>query len=435
MIQEQLVLASILIDNRHMKKCVTVISPDDFVDFKNKSIYQGMLQLHYDNMEIDYGTLIDYLDRHKTGVTIEYLIHLSDILPTAANIDSYLKQLVETSNRRKLEKAFNDVLKDDTVTSQEASQYITNVIEGLDHIDNTPVDTIHDGIDEYVNSLADGNFVDTAHKTLFTNLDEKVAIQDGDYILVAGFTGTGKSALVMNYAKNFSMQGKKGLIISGEMTRQQMLNRMIANVSGVANKRIQRKIDLNKDELLKISRSAKEIKKLDIMINDKGNMTVEHIVNLSRKLKQKGRLDYLIVDHIGLIGTTKRCNGKTQEISHVSNTLKQLALNLKIPVIVLSQFNRNASDSHTGKRREPVKEDLKHSGSLEEDANVIIFLYSTNDNIEDFVDRYMILKVDKNRDGECGKMPVVFKADKQMFREVEYDRDTQTSTELPLSKV
>jgi len=430
---EHLVLASILIEDRYIKKCLTVIQPEDFIDFKNRKIYEGMISLDSNNMEINYGTLIDYLNKVGSGVKLDYLIELSNVLPTAAAIDTYLAQLREDSNKRKLIEGFKHVFDDKSMTSVEGSEYIKDVIEGLDHVDNTPVETIYDGIDEYVNTLADGKFVDTAHKTLFTRLDEIVSIQDGDYILVAGFTGTGKSALVMNIAKHFSMQTKKGLIISGEMTRQQLLNRMIANVSGVANKRIQRKIGLSKEELLNIQRSANQIKKLDIMINDKGNMTVEHIANLSRKLKQKNRLDYLVVDHIGLIGTSKRCNGKTQEISHISNTLKQLALGLKIPVIVLSQFNRNASDSHTGKRREPVKEDLKHSGSLEEDANVIMFLYSKHENIEEFVDRYMILKVDKNRDGECGKIPVVFKADKQMFREV--DKQGEDWAELPLSKI
>ena len=432
---EQLVLASILIEPKHIKKCILDIEPTDFSDFKNKEIYKSMLRLYNKVIAIDYRTLLADLEKHKSGVGIDYLLELVDMLPTAEGIDSYIEIMREDSNRRKIITGFENVIKDKTVTSQDARNYVTNIFDNLNHINNDPIEMIHDDIDNYVNSIADDDFKDSSHKTLYRKLDERVLIQDGDYILVAGFTGTGKSALVMNFAKHFSMQKKKGLVVSLEMTKTQWLNRMIANVSGVENKKIQRKQGFSKDELLNITRSASQIKKLDIMINDKGGMKVEHIVNLCNKLKQKGKLDYLIVDNIGLVGTTKRCNGKTEEISHISNTLKQLALGLKIPVIVLSQFNRNATDSYTGKRREPVKEDLKHSGSLETDANVIIFLYSTHENIEEFVDRFMILKIAKNRDGECGKIPVVFKADKQMFREVDYDRDTQKSTEIALSPI
>ena len=435
MIQEQLVLAAILIDNRHMKKSRTMIEPSDFVDFKNKSIYQGMISLDDKVMDINYGTLMTYLDAHKTGITIDYLIELENYLPTAEAIDSYLAQLKEVSNKRKLKKAFEDLSKEDSITSEEASNYLMNVIDSLEHVDNTPVEMVYDGIDEYMMSLADGTFKDTSHKTLFTELDKRVMIQDGDYVTVAAHTGFGKSAFLMNIAKHFSMQGKTGLVVSGEMTKQQWLNRLLANVSGVENKRVQRRIELTKDEIYKLTKAASTVKKLNIIIHDKGGMTVEHIINKATKLKRKGKIDYIAIDHIGLLDTTKKVLGDTQKLTHISKSLKRLALNLKIPVIILSQFNRNAVDPRTGKHREPVKEDLKGSGSLAEDANIILYLYATADNVEDFVNRYIILKVGKNRDGETAKLPMMFKADKQSFHEVEYNRDTQTSTELPISKI
>lgn len=433
MINEQLVLSAILIDNRHMKKALTIIQPDDFADLRHKKIYEAMIILDNNHKDIDYTTILNQLGQNSR-VDIEYLIHITDILPTAANIDTYIANLREEANVRKLKQSMKLIVANENHNSEQISEYIKGVIDGIEHIDNTTVDYVYDGIDEYMDLLADGNITDTSHKTLFKVLDETVMIQNGDYVTIAAHTGFGKSAFVMNIAKHFSMQGKKGLVVSAEMTRQQWTNRLLANISEVPNKKVQRRIELTKDDIFKLVRASKEVKKLDIMIHDKGGMTVENIVNLSNKLKRKGKLDYICVDHIALIDTTKRVSGDTERISHISKTLKQLALSLKVPVIVLSQFNRNATDPRTGKKREPVKEDLKGSGSLAEDANIIMFLYSTKD-VEDFVDRFITIKVAKNRDGETAKKPMIFKADKQQFVEIDYNKETQTSTEIPLTKI
>ena len=417
---EQLVLASILIEPKYIKKCILDIEPTDFSDFKNKEIYKSMLRLADKVIAIDYRTLLADLEKHKSGVGIDYLLELVDMLPTAENLDSYVESLREESNMRKLIVGFDNVKSDKTITSQEAGNYINNIIDNTKHADNTQTIHMSDNVNELIDEILDCKGLPNAHRTLFTKLDSKVMMRDGNYVVMAGLPGSGKSALALNFATHFAKQGKKILYISLEMTATEMKERLISSLSGVDGKKISRREGLTSDEKLMIAATAKTLKQYDIRFFDRGSITVEHLMNLCTKLKQQGQLDILITDHIGLMRCANKQLSKTQSTSFISQTLKQIAMTLKITVITLSQFNRNSIDSNTGKTREPNLTDLKDSNSLGEDANIALLLYAPKPN-EEFANRHLVLKIAKNRSGELGKILMVFKTESMQFREMDYN--------------
>lgn len=415
---EQIILGCIVLDNDIIKKCISTIQPSDFVSEQNKTLYIAMLANEHEHIPNDYSTILTRLEKSDNNVDIDYFITLLDIVPTAENAGAYINELKEKSNVRALYDSFNSIVSNRKLTSTEITDMLKITMGKLTLIDNNKVSNINDGLKEYLDSIADGRTDHIITKTLYTKFDSRVSIKDGNLMIVSGRPGTGKSAYALNICKNFLEQGKKVLFISLEMTQEEITDRLLSLLTGVDHDKISSRTGLTPREKTMLFATQTIIEKYQLNITDKGGLSIENLINLASRMKQDNELDLLIVDHIGLVKTDRYGGNRTQEAGYISNMLKEIAMDLKIPVVALSQLNRNVIDSRTGETREPNLSDLKNTGNIEEDANIVVMLHS-EDGQELYSDRTIVLKITKNRGGRLGSVIMNFKANVMRFRETD----------------
>ena len=247
-------------------------------------------------------------------------------------------------------------------------------------------------------------------------------------MLIGARPSVGKSAFATNLVKNFCLQGKHPLFVSLEMNKKEFLNRLVSNMAHIEARKLKRKEHKTSDEWAKIMKVKEQIKKFKFNFYDKGGMKIEQLVGLCRYLKQKGELDILIIDYLQLLESNQYKNQKQNQVAYISQKLKQLAMELEIPVIALSQLSRGVI-TEGGKVREPVLSDLRDSGSLEQDANVVIMLHTEDidqkyGNENSRFGRTIQLFVRKNRDGKLGKVYYEYFGDYVQFIEKQKDFNT-----------
>jgi replicative DNA helicase len=252
-------------------------------------------------------------------------------------------------------------------------------------------------------------------------LDDLIMLENTNLGIIGARPGVGKSAYALNLAKNFCLQNRNVLFVSLEMSSKEVLNRLIANMSGVEHDKIMRKLPLTKDEESAIEKAAEKVKEFNLTIYDKGSMTVDHLYNLAKKMNRQGKLDVLLLDYMQLMDGGKRSTGNdVSDISYISRKLKQLAQEIYIPVIALSQLSR-AGVQPSGKVREPQLSDLRQSGSIEQDANFVLMLHS--EDVDDkFPDRkFITMFIRKNRSGSLGNIKMQYYGDNVHFEEMQWD--------------
>jgi len=430
---EKNILACIIIENKLMDKAVVYIEDNDFSDKFNKVIYQRMLSLYHKNYAIDYTTLMTDFNDYGIKVDVNYLIDITNLLPSTNGFDTYLKQLKEQSNRAKIKQYYELVINDKGLSSYDIVDYMKEKFDSLKHIDNTELLNMQDNIDKYVQDIKCGRGVESGIPTLYHSVDEKLSITGGSLIVIGARPGVGKSALALNFIHHFAMQNKKILFISLEMTEKEIINRLISLTAEVDATKITRRLPLTEQEKTRIVVAKQKLKKHFINIFDRGSLKVENLVQLCNKLKQKQELDILVVDYIGLLDSSQYQGQRTNQIGYISRKLKQIAMDLKIPVIALSQLNRNVVDKANGKMREPNLSDLRDSGSVEQDANAVLFIHSLSKDTDDFDDKYVKLIIAKNRSGSVGKIFMNFKSNIMRFREGELDNGVLR--EYPLQEI
>ena len=414
---EKSILGSILINDRVLKKTLLFIEPKDFTNKHNKLIFEVMIKNHYNNVTNDYVTILNELKKINNTDYLDYLLELTNIVPTSENINSYIKVLKEHNNLKILIDTFKTIENDKTIDTIKAISTLEEVIDGLDHIDNTEVSQINDNLESYLNGIADGKQLDKGIPTLYKLLDSKLTIRNGNFIVIASRPARGKTAFTLNLVKHFAQQRTKILFISLEMTKNEILDRLIAIVSGLNISRINDRT-LNNHEKIILLKSRKELDSYNINVFDKGSLNIENLINLCTKLKTNKKLDIVIIDYIQLLSSKMFKDNRVNQVGYISRKLKQLAMDLKIPVIALSQLNRNSIDKNNGNNREPNLSDIKSSGDLEQDANAVLFLHQEKET--DLDDRFMELIIAKNRGGKIGKINIVFKTATMQFVESEY---------------
>lgn len=415
---EQNVLGAILISPEVMDYCFGIVEPNDFADYKNKAIYTAMLHLHTNTTEIDYSTLHARLKANKTEVDIDYIIQLTNLLPTAEHYQTYVKLLKDDSNKRKLFTTMKNVYDNKALSSEDITNELKQQIDNLAFINNHELEDISVGLDKQVNDIVDCVGLGNAIKTNYTELDHKLMILDGTYNIIAARAGFGKSAFMINLIKAFSEQGKKGVLISLEMLKDEIANRFLALESGVQLRKIFRREDLSNNEKRMIESAKKKIQDYGLKVYDKGGLKVEQLYTIVRDLKMKGQIDVLYIDYIGLLDTNIYKDNRTQQVNYISRKIKQIAQEFKLPIIALHQMNRNAISSDSGRSREPNNTDLKGGGQLEQDAHSIMFLYKMGTEEEQNETNEVYLKISKNRNGQRCYIKYNFQSDVMKFVEI-----------------
>jgi replicative DNA helicase len=385
---EQMVLGAVLIENDSINKVIEILSPDDFYKDTHRRIFTVMRDMFETGDAIDLVTLSDAL-RGRTGLEsvggASYLASLVSLVPTAANIKHHARIVREKAVLRKLIHSATDII----TQSYEDSRTVVNIDELLDRAEKSIFEIAQGKIKDsfvsmknivghsfaIVERLYEKKEMVTGLATGFLDLDERTSgFQQSDLIIVAGRPSMGKTAFCLNIAAYAAIEkGKSVAIFSLEMSKEQLVLRMLGSESRVDAHKL-RTGHLSERDWTPLSTAAGKLADAPIFIDDTAAISVLETRAKARRLKADQGLDLVIVDYLQLMRGRGDEGSREQEISNISRSLKALAKELQVPVIALSQLNR-AVETRPGKEKRPMLADLRESGAIEQDADVILFIY------------------------------------------------------------
>ena len=430
---EQAILGGILLDPDALGTIIEIIEAQDFYHEAHQLIYQQILTLFEHGDPIDIITLTESLQsRHLMercgGIT--YITGLTDLVVTSANITHYAKIVKEKATLRRLIQITSDIFSrcfdlDTDVDSflDEVEKQIFDISENKVHPDYYPIREVVKESFEQIEKLTQTRKFVTGVPTGFDDLDRLTAgFQPSDLIIVAGRPGMGKTALALNIAQHCA--GKHGIgvgIFSLEMSKTQLVLRMLCSEAQVDSQRLRRGyIDL--PEMQRLIQAAGKLAETPILI-DESATTVLEIRATSRRMMAESGIGLIIVDYLQLMRGRANAERREQEISEISRSLKILAKELNVPIIAISQLNRRVEDR---KDRRPELADLRESGAIEQDADLILFIYrdevynrdeaNPNRGVAEVI-------IGKQRNGPTGIVKLAFQNQFTTFRNLTINRD------------
>ena len=428
---EQEVLGCLFLDPSLIADIENTVKLTAFHEEIHQDIYKAMLYLHYQNQIIEYSTVIDRLkynykkEKRYDQVPVDYILSLSDSVPSTTNFHHHSELLNDLAHKRDLYEVAKYIVETDIkgVSSGNLVAVLNQAIENVNITSNIDLVATKTYANEWLEDFRKPITHENRLSFGFKLLDDMIMLENTNLGIIGARPGVGKSAYALNLAKNFCLQERNVLFVSLEMSSKEVLNRLIANISGVDHDTIMRKLPLTQDQEIAIEKAAEQVKSFNLTIYDKGSMTVDHLYNLAKKMNRQGKLDVLVVDYMQLMDGGKRSNGNdVSDMSYISRKLKQLAQEIYIPVIALSQLSR-AGVQPSGKVREPQLADLRQSGSIEQDANFVLMLHS--EDVDDkFPDRkFITLFIRKNRSGSLGQIKMQYYGDNVHFEEMEWNNE------------
>ena len=384
--EEMAVLGSILIDKEALNKCIELLDPTAFYKSIHQKIFEAAVILYELDTNVDYLTVTDQLD--KMGVLEEvggayYITALANAVPSAASVEYYAKIVLEKALLRKLIESCNEI----TAEAYEARENAVDLIDSAERkIFALSEKKLRKGFIPIYPILTETfDTIDRRHKipgsvtgipTGFTKLDEMTSgLQNSDLVIVAGRPSMGKTAFCLNIARNAAVEHKIPVgVFSLEMSNLQLAMRMLCAESRVdAHKVRTGKLPANAPEWRRLSESVGRLAEAPIYIDDTAALSILEIRAKSRRLKAEHGLGMIIVDYLQLAKGPHSAESRQIEISAISQSLKALSKELNIPVVALSQLSR-AVETRGGDRR-PLLSDLRESGAIEQDADVVMFIY------------------------------------------------------------
>lgn len=421
---EKFVLGSVLLDDAIFPQVAGALVPEDFFIEKHRRLFQRMLDLHERGERIEYLTLINELEKHdQLGSCdgISYIASLNEGLPRLTSIDAYVKIVKDKSLLRAL-----------IYTSQ---NIISQAVEGSDEVDAILADAessvmkvgdaqLRSGLEDS-RGIIDGYpggvqaFLDPSRRikglsSPFVKLDEMTSgMHRGELIIIAARPAMGKTSLALNVAQHVAMDGgpdnppKTVALFSLEMSKESLLTRLLCADARVDNHRF-RGGYLDADERRRLNASLHRMVNSKLFIDDDANTSVMEISAKCRRLRSEHGLALVVVDYLQLMASKGKVENRTQEISAFSRGLKLLAKDLDVPVVVLSQLSR-ATETRPGDHR-PMLSDLRESGSIEQDADVVTFIFREEVYKPDREDLRGVaeLIISKQRNGPTGKVRLAF---------------------------
>ena len=421
---EKFLLGSILIDPDSIFKVADIVTEESFYQPEHQLIFKSMRQLYENNQPIDVVTLSAQLKKNgdlKSAGGTAFLASLADEVLTSANAVQYAKIVQETAMRRRLislgaqmsQMGFDDS-KEARDLMDQAEQEIFAVAQSRKdkafvHIKDTLAESF-----ERIDKIRQSGAAFQGLSTGFMALDNILSgLHNSNLIILAARPATGKTALALNIAHFLAVkQKKKVAFFSLEMSKEELVDRMLVNQADVdAFKMKTGRLDANFD-IPKLSEAMGVLAEADIFIDDTPGMSIYDMRTEARRLMMQYKIDFLVVDYLQLAhGRTK--DNRVQEVAEISQGLKNIARELKIPVLALSQLSRQI-ENRSGEKA-PQLSDLRESGSIEQDADVVLFLYRKNEDIRDIVD----VKVAKHRNGPVGDTSLAFIGNKMRFADLD----------------
>ena len=430
---EQAVIGSMLTDKDAVADSIEVLKPEDFYRQDNQTIYEAIINLYNKAEPIDIITVkaeLISLGKFEAVGGLEYLAILPDKVPTTANVEKYIKIVEEKSVLRNLIKASNELINlgyaeteevDDII--EEAERKIFEIAEGKNQKGYTAIKDILVESFAEIEKLYNQKEPITGIATGFTDLDYKTAgLHNSDLILVAARPAMGKSAFALNIATNAAVNSKVPVVIFNlEMSKSQLVNRILCSEAMVDSNKI-RTGKIEEDDWVKLATALGPLSEAPIYIDDTPGISISEIRAKCRKLKLEKNIGLIVIDYLQLIrGSSKRNSSREQEISEISRSLKILAKELDVPVIALSQLSR-AAETRTDHR--PMLSDLRESGAIEQDADIVMFLYR-DDYYNQDSEKKNIAEVimAKHRSGSTGTVELLWLGNYTKFVNIEKYRE------------
>ena len=424
---EKSLLGAILIDEDVIVDVAELIKANDFYDKRHALIFGGMLRLYERHSPVDLLTLTDELKKKSELDTIggsSYLSELTNYVPTSAHAKSYAEIVSQAAVRRRLIKAsgeisdlaFNEDLSVPQLLGQSEAE-LFNVSDQSLKQDLTSIEEILDDSFERLDELYKNKGVLRGIKTGYRDLDNMTAgLQRSDLIILAARPAMGKTTLVTNLAYNVATIEKKSvLFFSLEMSKEQLVDRMLSDAAGVDSWNI-RTGNLSDDDFAKLSDAMGEMAEAPIFIDDTPGVSVLEMRTKARRAAHDNELGLIIIDYLQLMqgsGSSQAQGNRVQEVSEISRGLKLLARELNVPVIALSQLSRSVESRSP---QIPQLADLRESGSIEQDADIVMFIYreayynpeTERENITDLI-------LAKHRHGPTGTVELYFHPERLRF--------------------
>lgn len=432
---EQSVLGCILIDPACMEEVVSEINADCFYLPQHKAIFSSMMVMYTQSKAIDPVILADTLAKSGTYDLAggrDYLLQLAQTVPSTANIDNYINIVKEKYCLRCLVEISNDIIDKATSGEVEASvildsaeQSIYNIRQGKDKNGPTKVSEIivNDVYNNLLHLVGDEKDKYKGISSGFGMLDKYLTgLNKSDLILIGARPAMGKTSFALNLAQNISMIAKKKCVVfSLEMTKRQLAERLLSSQAGVESQKLKTG-ELTDSEWERLGVAAGQFDNVELYLDDTSAITVPEIKSRLRRMKN---VDCVIIDYLGLISSATKKENRVQEVSEITRNLKMMAKDLNIPVICCAQLSRG-TEGH-GKNHRPQLADLRESGSIEQDADIVLFLYREDyyrgDVAEDKQDEIDANKTElivaKNRHGATGTIEMTFDKEFTRFRSID----------------
>jgi replicative DNA helicase len=415
---EEAVVGAVLINPEVYYDVAQFLQADDFYIHRHRWIWEAFNRLHEQRTPVDMLTLSDELDR--VGQLAElggpaYLTALINQVPSSLNAESYGRIVEAHSIRRKMITAANQIASlaydeeslVDTVMD-EAEKAVFNVSERRLKHDLVPISSVLSEYYDRIDDLAKRDEEIFGVPTGFIDLDKLLSgLQPSDLLIIAGRPGQGKSGFLLTVAKNAALTHKKHVaVFSLEMSNEQVVQRLMAQETGIDSQRL-RTGKLAEEEWPLFTHAIEVFSDTKIFLDDTPAITPLQLRTKCRRLHMEYGLDLVIIDYLQLMGGDTRTDNRVQEVSYISRNLKVLARELNVPVLAAAQLSR-AVEQRSDKR--PVLSDLRESGSLEQDADIVMFIYRPDQYEKDTVKQNVAeIIVSKHRNGPVGSVELIFR--------------------------
>jgi replicative DNA helicase len=414
---EEAVLGAVMINPESYYDVAQFLRADDFYIHRHRWIWDVFVRLNERRMPIDFLTVSEDLDQNEQLAEAggpAYLTSLINNVPTSLHAEAYGRIVEETSIRRRLITAANEIAKlayheemEVDTAMDEAEKAIFGVSERRLNTSLQPIQHVLSEYYDRIDRLANQDEEILGVPTGFIDLDRILGgLQPSDLLIIAARPGQGKSSFIMSVAKNAAQRKKHVAIFSLEMSNEQLVQRLVAMETGIDSQRL-RNGKLKDDEWPLFARALESLGDTRMYLDDTPAITPLQLRTKCRRLHMEFNLDLIVIDYLQLMQSGMRGDNRVQEVSYISRQLKILAKELNVPVLTAAQLSR-AVEQRADKR--PVLSDLRESGSLEQDADIVMFIYrpdqyeqdSTRENVAEIV-------ISKHRNGPVGSVEMIFR--------------------------
>ncbi len=416
---ERSILGAILLDDKAIFTVLETLKSHDFYLEGHRRIFEKMSLLTARSRPIDLVTLKDELQRSdelESAGGAAYLASLTDGLPRAINIEHYAQIVREKSTLRRLIQISNEIMARSYQSEEPATEILEQIERAIFELAGqqfrtgfSPIDPLVSTVYAQIEEVSNRKTLVTGVETGFTELDKMTAgLHPADLIIIAARPGLGKTSLALNISQHVAIKKHQVVgIFSLEMSKEQLVKRLLCAEAEIDAHKVNTGY-LNKEDWGRLGRAAGALSQTKIFIDDSANISITEMRSKARRLRQEHGLDLLIVDYLQLMsGSERRYENRTQEISQISRGLKAIAKELSVPVLAISQLSR-AVEARRGDHR-PQLSDLRESGSIEQDADIVLFIYREEmHNPTEENSGVAELIIGKQRNGPTGSMQLAF---------------------------